>query len=72
MVDIDEAVQTATLFLARRLTELSDQRELPSVQDVTTGQVATPAGESPCHMVSFGWPLRVAVDQETGNADMQR
>ncbi len=35
-------------------------------------QVATVTGVRRCHVVSFGWPLRVAVDQETGDADMLR
>ncbi len=72
MLDAAEAVQIATQFLARRLAELNDQRELPGVHDVTVRQVATPEGEKPYHIVSFGWPLRVAVDQETGHPDMLR
>ncbi|MFG1867821.1 hypothetical protein [Micromonospora arborensis] len=72
MIDTDEAVQIATRFLANRHTEVQDQREPPSVQEVTVEQVATPTGERRCHIVSFGWPVRVAVDEETGDADMLR
>ncbi len=59
-------------FLADRLGERQDLRELPSVQGVTAEEVVTVTGERRCHVVSFGWPLRVAVDQETGDADMLR
>ncbi|WP_433315275.1 hypothetical protein ACQP0U_02145 [Micromonospora sp. CA-269861] len=72
MVDSDEAVQIAMRFLARRLDERQGLRELPDVQGVTVEQVATVTGARRCHVVSFGWPLRVAVDQETGDADMLR
>ena len=72
MVDTDEAVQIAMRFLAGRLTERQDPREPPSVQGVTIEQVATVTGVRRCHVVSFGWPLRVAVDQETGDVDMLR
>ncbi|MCX5119187.1 hypothetical protein OG992_18540 [Micromonospora sp. NBC_00362] len=59
-------------FLAGRLAERQDLREPPSVQDATIEQVTTATGVRLCHVVSFGWPLRVAVDQETGDADMLR
>ncbi|MEW1585988.1 hypothetical protein AB0283_11125 [Micromonospora vinacea] len=72
MVDTDEAIQIAIRFLAGRLTERQDLREPPSVQEVTIEQVATVTGVRRCHVVSFGWPVRVAVDQETGDADMLR
>ncbi|WP_430499642.1 hypothetical protein ACQRWP_30305 [Micromonospora trifolii] len=72
MVDTDEAVQIAMRFLARRLGERQDLRELPSVQGVTVEQVVTVTGTRRCHIVSFAWPLRVAVDHETGDADMLR
>jgi hypothetical protein len=68
VVDTDEAIRIATRFLADRLAE----REVPTVQEVTVGQVATETGQRRCLIVSFGWPLRVAVDQETGDADMLR
>ncbi|MCM0676169.1 hypothetical protein M2302_006009 [Micromonospora sp. A200] len=72
MIDVDEAIQIATDFLARRRSELGDQRELPRVQEVTTGRVQTADGGRLCHIVSFGWPIRIGVDQETGSADMLR
>ncbi|RQX19434.1 hypothetical protein DDE19_04120 [Micromonospora ureilytica] len=72
MVDTDEAIQIAMRFLARRLAERQDLREPPRVQGVSVEQVMTVTGARPCHIVNFGWPLRVAVDQETGDADMLR
>ncbi|WP_444949661.1 hypothetical protein [Micromonospora ureilytica] len=72
MVDTDEAIQIAMRFLAGRLAERQDLRDPPGVQGVTVEQVVTATGARPCHIVSFGWPLRVAVDQQTGDADMLR
>jgi hypothetical protein len=72
VIDADEAVHIATRFLARRYEEQQVPGELPSVQEVTVEQVVTPIGERRCHVVSFGWPVRVAVDEETGDSDLLR